>query len=355
MKLYHRWLDELQMLWPDEHASRLKSFAKLLVGLYLEGSVHLKKVARKVPGWAQQTSKERGLLRILNNRCVNVRLWYKPVARRLLEQAAKSGLPLRLIIDGSQVGNGHQLLMVALAFRRRALPLIWTWRKGTRGHSSARHQIALLRLLKPLIPAHASVVVLGDSEFGSVKLIRKLEHWRWTYVLRQKGSHLWSQPGTEQWQPCAQLVAQPGDRCWLPKVLLTKTHGHFCNLFACWQTGYKEPWLLATNLTDPRLVRLHYSRRMWIEELFGDCKRNGFDLEATRLQAAHRLSRLVLAVALLIVWLLAFGSAVVKRGQRFLVDRTDRRDLSLFRIGWDMVQRLLSNSDPVPLRLIPYF
>ena len=168
------------------------------------------------------------------------------------------------------------------------------------------------------------MVVLGDSEFGSVKSIRKLEHWRWNYVLRQKASHLWSQPGTEQWQPCAQLVAQPGDRCWLSQVLLTQTRGLFGNLLACWQNGDKQPWLLATNLTDPRLVRLHYS------------------------------SRLVLAVAL-ILWLLAFGSAVVKRGQRFLVDRSDRRDLSLFRIGWDMVQRLLSNSDPPPLRLVPYF
>lgn len=355
MTLYHKWMREMKALLPAVHQARMESFVKLLVGIYLEGHVHVKRIARKVPGQAQQTSKERGLLRVLNNRGINVRHWYKPVARRLLEQAAQSGQPLRLILDGSRVGNGHQLLMVALGFRRRALPLIWTWRKGTRGHSSARHQIALLRMLKPLLPEDASVVVLGDSEFGSVKLIRKLEQWQWNYVLRQKGSHLWRKPQAESWQPCAGLVTQPGDRCWLPQVLLTQTHEHFCHLFALWQKGYKEPWLLATNLTDPRLVRLHYSRRMWIEELFGDCKGHGFDLEATRLQAAHRLSRLVLAIALLVVWLLAFGSAVVKRGQRFLVDRTDRRDLSLFRIGWDMVQRLLSNHQPFDLRLLPYF
>jgi hypothetical protein len=28
--------------------------------------------------------------------------------------------------------------------------------------------------------------------------------------------------------------------------------------------------------------------------------------------------------------------------------------LSIFRIGWDMVDRLLSNGDPLVMRLVPY-
>jgi hypothetical protein len=34
-----------------------------------------------------------------------------------------------------------------------------------------------------------------------------------------------------------------------------------------------------------------------------------------------------------------------------LVDRHDRRDLSLFRIGWDFVERCLSLADPIPIIL----
>jgi len=56
-----------------------------------------------------------------------------------------------------------------------------------------------------------------------------------------------------------------------------------------------------------------------------------------------RLSRLTLAVALLYVWLVAFGSQVIKTGLRRLVDRADRRDLSIFRIGYRMVERCLTN------------
>ena len=50
-----------------------------------------------------------------------------------------------------------------------------------------------------------------------------------------------------------------------------------------WRRGEKQPWFLVTNLPDKTLALRLYTRRMWIEEMFGDFKRNGFDLEAIRL------------------------------------------------------------------------
>ena len=58
---------------------------------------------------------------------------------------------------------------------------------------------------------------------------------------------------------------------------------------------------------------------------------------------------------MLVVWLLSFGSRIVKNGLRSLVDRSDRRDLSLFRIGWDSVERRLVNQEAFSLSLLPYF
>jgi hypothetical protein len=40
---------------------------------------------------------------------------------------------------------------------------------------------------------------------------------------------------------------------------------------------------------------------------------------------------------------------------RYLVDRSDRRDLSIFRIGYDMFQRKMTNQQPMTIRLLPYF
>lgn len=134
--------EQLQQLRGHERRTRLRNWAWLLAGLFTSRSVHLSKIANKMPTSATLPSSARRLSRVLSNPAVRVRTWYEPLARRLLQQAAVTGIGL--IVDGSKVGRSHQLLMVALCYRRRALPIAWTWVRNTRGHSSALKQRALL-------------------------------------------------------------------------------------------------------------------------------------------------------------------------------------------------------------------
>lgn len=353
VQTYHTIVNRIKQTVGKERITRIRTMAWLQSGILHSRSVHLTRIASKIPGSSKKLSVADRFRCFLNNQNVRVRAWYRPIAEKLLKEAAKAGRPLRLIIDGSKIGNGHQLLMVSLGYRRRALPIAWTWVRCKRGHSSGRVQCALLAYVRQLVPPEAEVIVIGDSEFTPLQAL--LESWNWFYVLRQKGSHLLRQDDMNVWQRCDTLVTKPGQRLWLTDIQLTKEHQHSCNFLALWQQGEKLPWLLATNLPDARTTRLHYSRRMWTEEMFGDFKRNGFDLESSRLQHFLRLSRLTLAVSMLYVTVLAFGSQTIKNGLRPLVDRPDRRDLSIFRIGFDMLHRCFTNGDPVSIRLIPYF
>jgi hypothetical protein len=328
--------------------------AWLLAGLFVGQCVHLSHIARKLPGQSQKLSKVKMLSRLLDNRHLRVRSWYEPVARELLTTAVNQGQVIRLVVDGTKVGNGHQLLMVALAYRRRALPIAWTWVKGKRGHSSAQIQCALLTYVHGLMPEDASVAIAGDSEFGAIEVLRHLDQWGWGYALRQKGSHLVCPTGQSTWTRGDHLVTQPGQSCWLDSVRLTQQFAYPTRFLALWQTGESEPWLLATNLAAEQETRKLYRLRMWIEEMFADFKGHGFDLEASRLDHFVRLSRLTLAVALLYIWIVTFGSQTIKNGNRRLVDRADRRDLSIFRIGLDMLERCLANHAPFSIRLSPY-
>ena len=140
---------------------------------------------------------------------------------------------------------------------------------------------------------------------------------------------------------------------WFERALLTYKHAYQTNLLAYWKAGEEEPWLLATNLPSDQMAQKAYGRRMWIEEMFGDMKGHGFDLEASRLTSFLRLSRLTLAVALLYVWMIATGAKVIKNGLRSLVDRADRRDLSIFQIGLRYVDRLITNAKTVPVSFYP--
>lgn len=350
--IYHTWLEKLHQLREHENKARLRTFAYLMAGLYVSSSVHLSKIARKLPGKATNNSITRRLMRILDNRHIQVRAWYEPIARDILQEIANHGLEIRLLVDGSKVGFGHQLLMVAVAYRRRSIPIAWTWVRQKRGHSSAHKQKALLAYVKKLMPENITISIVGDSEFGAIPVLKLLDKWGWKYGLRQKGSHLVQIDG--EWRRLDALVKK-GESEFLSNVLLTKSHGYQTNILLHWAVGEKEPWLIASNLLTKKGVLAAYKCRMWIEAMFGDFKKNGFDLETTHLRHFLRLSRLTLAVALLYVWLIAFGSQIVKNGQRRLVDRNDRRDLSIFRIGHDSIDRRVANEERFSIRLMPYF
>lgn len=353
IQTYHTMIKRLKEIVGKERITRIRTMAWLQSGILQSRSVHLNRIASKIPGKAKKLSRVRQLERFLDNPHVRVREWYHPVAEGLLKEASAHKRTLRLIIDGSKIGNGHQLLMVSLAYRHRSLPIAWTWVRCRRGHSTGHKQSALLDYVHSLVPSGTEVVVIGDSEFSPLQ--RLLESWGWFYALRQKGSHLLRLAQDQPWQRCDSLLSQPGTQTWLPQIELTQQHAISCNFFALWQPGEKVPWLLATNLPTARLTRLHYSRRMWTEAMFGDFKGNGFDLEASHLQQFLHLSRLTLAVALLYVTVVAFGSQTIKNGLRSLVDRNERRDLSIFRVGFDMLERMLANSHSFSIRPLPYF
>ena len=352
MQLYRNLQEKVHHFIPTGHAYRERNLTWMMTGVYWSHSVHLSKIATKLPGKALRGSREQRFRRFLKNPSVRVRDWYQPVATGLLQAAAQTG-EIRLIIDATRVTAHHQLLMVALAYRRRSLPIAWTWIRKPRGHSSGKKQLALLDYVRTLLPENAKVILVGDSEFTPLQSAAKA--WEWHYALRQKGSHLFLRQGETLWQRLDTLVSEPGQLQWLTDVRLTQEHQHRCNILAWWKPGEKEPWLLATDLPSSLLTKRYYRKRMWVEEMFGDLKGHGFDLERSRLSHFMRLSRLTLAVALLYVWLVAFGSAVIKNGRRREIDRPHKRTLSIFRIGYDMLERYFINRWPVSLRIIPYF
>jgi hypothetical protein len=343
---YRTWIQRICELRPKQRMTQVRNFVWLIVGIFHSRSVHLSKIAGKVLGDAKNESTVKRLSRFLANQAIHVRSWYRPIAQAWLQAQFERVGEIRLIVDGTKIGFGHQLLMISLAYRHRAVPIAWAWLQQVRGHSSAKRQVNVLRYVKELIPAAAPVFLVGDSEFGSIAVLQQLDQWRWFYVLRQKGNTgLWLHESTD-WQRLASFVSHAGQNAWYPQAYLTQQEIHPVSALIYWQVGEKEPWCLATNLPDQTLTLRYYRRRMWIEEMFADFKKHGFDLESTMLHHVPRLSRLTLAVACLYVWLLSIGSRTIRAGLRHWVDRKDRRDLSLFQIGLRFIDRKLLRSLP---------
>lgn len=351
LRLYLRIHDHLQRFLPDERVTRQRNLALLMTGLFLARRVHLGHIVRKWPLRARLASLSNRLRRFLSNPRLDPVTLYRPVARLLLARLADA--PVRLILDVTKLGFRHRMLTVSVAYRRRALPLAWSVHRGRKGHVGVSAQKALLEQIRPLVSPRSVVTVSGDSAFGQVGLMRYLDAIRWGYVLRAPSPYkVQTEEGT--WLRLDGMPISEGQTHYVGPVAYTEKSGYRTHLAMHWARGEKEPWFLVSSApVGPQTLR-HYRVRMWTEALYGDLKGHGFDLEATHLDDADRLSRLVLGVCLVYVWLIALGSEVVKRGHRYLVDRRSRRDKSYFRIGWDYLEHRLRLGEPIPVRFAPH-
>ena len=352
-QLYDTWFRRIRKLLTNERITRVRNLTWLLVGLQLGQRIQLSAIMSKLPFVAKLPSRVQRLSRFLQSEAFQVRAWYRPIAEKLLAEAADHGA-VRLLVDGTKVGAKHQLLMVALAYRHRALPIAWCWVNGARGHCSAQQQCHLLTDVHALLPSTAHVELAGDCEFGAVAVLQQLQTWHWHYVLRQKGNTQVCVATSRTWCSFKDLVTAKGQPFWYLHGLLTQ-HLFHTALLAYWAPGENRPWLLATNLSHPTATLHLYRHRMWIEEMFGDWKRHGVDIETTHLCHEACLSRITFAVALWYLWLVTRGVQAIKAGQRHLVDRRSRRDLSVFRIGLYLINRCCARSNPFTIHLIPYF
>jgi hypothetical protein len=350
--LYRILHERIMPMIADECDSRLTNLLLIMLGLYKGRSVHLSRIASRIPSQARKVSTVERIRRFLSNEAVQVAVWYKRTAQQLIERAVAGG-GVHFIIDSSKIGFGQQLLMVALAYGRRSLPIVWCWLPYKRGHSTTAQQLTLLRAVKALVPAGVQASLVGDSEFGRPLLLEELDRWGWQYALRQPGDHLVWPKTASDWLRLDWIHLLPNVPHWLSHTLLTADNAYPTSLVLYRQSGQALPWFLATNCACPRVAIRLYRRRMWIEEMFGDLKSNGFDVEASHLRQAQRLDRLMLALALLYVWFIALGEHLVRSALTALVDRADRRDLSLFRLGFDFLDRLLDLSESPPDAFLP--
>jgi len=325
----------------------------LVVGIYLSANVHLSLVVRKWPLPSKIPSLVNRLRRFLDNRHVSLQRYYEPLVKSLV--FAKAGGHLDLVIDTTKVGLGYRALVVGMTYRKRTLPLAWSLHKGRIGNTPVTAQVALLDWLHKLIPIGTEVSLTGDTSFCSGDLLHWLVDHGWSYVIRQrKEVHIREEDGP--WHPIADIAVASGETIVVGWVWMAKTNPFGPTwLLLHWQKGEDAPWILVSNRADARWMIKAYRRRMWIEEMFGDMKRHGFDLEATHLRHIQRIERLMLGVCIAYVWLVSLGSWVIKNGYRHFVDRKDRRDKSYFRIGWEWVERCFRHNQPVRLRFCPYF
>jgi len=120
-------------------------------------------------------------------------------------------------------------------------------------------------------------------------------------------------------------------------------------VIAWWETGYKEPIYLVTNVAQARRACTYYKKRFTVETFFSDQKSRGFHLPQSHLSDPDRLARLMIGACLAYIWIVYLGGMATEEGWIALIHRTDRCDLSLFQLGLRLLTHLLNENLPIPV------
>jgi hypothetical protein len=279
------------------------------------------------------------------------------------------GTQLALALDATTLGTRFTVLAISVVYRGCAIPVAWTVLAATAKHAWRREWLRMLRQVHRAVPRTWTVLVLADRGLYARWLFRRITRLGWHPFLRINTGGTFRPTGQVHRVPLKTLVPEPG-AMWQGTGLAFKGRDRqlHCTLLACWEAGYKDPWLILTDLPPEASTACWYGLRAWIEQGFKITKRAGWQWQRTHMTQPERAARLWLAVAVATLWLLSVGgeadatipvstvrdvTALVPEPRR--TRRATRlRLVSVFRRGWNLILVALLDHAPLPLgRFVP--
>ena len=273
------------------------------------------------------------------------------------------GQQLAFAVDATTLGQRFVVLVVSVVYRGCAIPVAWTVLPATEKHAWRGEWLRMLRQVRTVVPRRFFVIVLADRGLYARWLFQRIVRLGWHPLLRINTGGTFRPAPSAHYQPLRQLVPQPGTQ-WVgigtafqgPRRRLN------CTLLARWEEGYKDPWLLLTDLAPSAGDACWYGLRTWIEQGFKITKRGGWQWQRTRMTDPQRAARLWLAVAVATLWLLSVGGLAEETIPESTLwplvsadvptcrsrPPTQLRLVSIFRRGWIIILMALLNQRGLP-------
>jgi len=242
---------------PWQRKTQRENLALLIATMLSERSANLMSLAAALPRQPGRIDmRYQWIVRVLANPLIECDAVMLPFASEVLARAqaeAGPGERVDLILDQSRASERHQILMLALRWGGRALPLAWRVEE-TEGAIGFGVQKGLLDTVVAWLPEEARVRLLGDRFYGTPALIAHCQSLGWDYRLRLKGNlRVWID-GAD----AGSVEQLARDTPYLTGVELTARRVR-TNIGFIQDPGHAEPWIVAmseapgylTTLTTP--------------------------------------------------------------------------------------------------------
>jgi len=326
-----------------------KRFVWFIVGILLAQSIVLRRIAVAQDGrggdYILVACHERRLRRLLNDPRLTWAQTYAPAVRRLVRWNPDH--PVYVLIDESGHTAHNRLLMAALWYRGRAVPLAWVQRPFTLPDGVSYWDLVqtLLQQVAQLLPPGLTVTVLADRAFGTPVFTDLVAGYGWQWVVCVQGQTCFrDRQGFRR--TLRTLVTQPGQRWQGQGEVFRKSGWRSAAVLAFWDRHHREPLLLISNRALRWLLLRMYLRRGAIEQLFRDWKSAGWQWEHSQVRNPIHCERLYLGMAWATLLTLCAGRQVAR--EQLHTPHLPRPQSGLFQLGCAHIQQLGQSASQPP-------
>jgi hypothetical protein len=261
-------------------------------------------------------------------------------------------------VDESGHTDQVRLLLAALWYQGRAIPLAWVQRTFALPDEVSYWDLTgrLLEQVAEVLPRDLPVIVIADRAFGTPAFTQQVEQHGWNWVVRVQGQTCFRDCQGRRWR-LRDTVPHPGSRWKGQGEVFRKKGWQPASVVAFWDTHHQEPLIVVSNLSRRwELIRL-YLKRGAIEGLFRDWKSGGWHWESSQVRDFTHREHQYLGMAWATLLCLGVGREVargilhgdsVRQGKRVRWTRS-----SLFTLGRNQIQHWLVHPALPPAWVLP--
>lgn len=269
------------------------------------------------------------------------------------------GQQLALALDATTLGQRFTVLAISVLYRGCAVPVAWKILRANQPHAWEPEWKTLLKHFRQVVPADWKVIVLTDRGLYAKWLFQAITKLGWHPLMRINLTGKFRPEGWYHWRDLKDVVTHVDQR-WQGRGTAFKTASarQECTLLARWDEGYKDPWLVVTDLPPQAANVCWYGLRAWIEQGFKRIKRGGWQWQYTRMEDPARAERLWLAVAVATWWLLSVGGEADAKILTQTIEQVPQthgrqrprwRLVAIFRRGCNQIIAALMHHQQIPL------
>lgn len=314
---------------------RLKFIASFVVSLVRARTVTLSNLSVIFNPKVKSESNYRRMQRFFENYMMD----YLQISKLVISSLPHVNFILTLDRTNWQFGKKDiNILLLALVYKNISIPLCWEL-LNKRGNSSFEERKEIVSRGLAILGKGRIKCLVADREFGSGKFFRYLKKAEINFHIRIKKTSI-----IMKYKSKVSDVTTMLSHLKLHKYMVVPGKRIIYNeeVYLSGKKTVGNDYLIIASSSNPNEAIAMYKQRWTIENLFGNMKTKGFNLENTHLRDDEKLKKLIALLTIAMLWSYLIG-LWIESSIKIRIKNHGRKEKSTFRKGLDHFTKILNS------------